>query len=143
MLAAVSALIVSACTTCYNERFCRDLVGMNSIQVVSILGVPTGTYEQGDTKVMEWMYNGVYLTDWAIAVRQGVWMPHGGLMYSAYMSPGAGVESFPQFAVIRLTLVNDRVTSYSSQYRGSDMCNHFVPESYIERYKKEDNTRRR
>lgn len=143
VIAAVLGLFLSACKTCYNDRFGRELIGLSGLQVVTLIGVPTACYEQGDTKVMEWAYNGSYLSDWVVAGRYDVWMHPHGTMYSAYVSPGARVDTVPQVAVLRLILEKDRVVSYTYRFHGNDMCNYFVPESFIERYKIEDKARRR
>ncbi len=143
VLSAVLGLLLSACSTCYNDRFCQELIGLSSIQVVSLVGVPSACYEQGDIKVMEWVYNGTYRSDWIVTGRHDVWMHPHGFMYSAYVSPTVGVDTVPRVAMLRLTLEKDRVTSYTYQFNGNDMCNYFVPESFIERYKIEDKARRR
>lgn len=133
----------SACTTCYNERFCQELVGLGSAQVVSILGAPTHIYEQGSTKVMEWAYNCTYMTNYVVPGRADSWVDSRGGVHSTFVPPYEHVSAIPQVAVLRLTFEKDHVVAYTSQFNGSGMCNHFVPANYIQRYKMEDNARRR
>ena len=141
-LLAVGLFLSSCATTCYNERFCRELVGLSGDQVISILGVPTNTVEQGKTKVMEWAYDGTYQTNWVVPGRADTWVDSRGGTHSTFVPPYERVETIPQVAVLRLTLTGNRVTSYTSQFHGSGMCNHFIPADYISRYEAEDNAKR-
>lgn len=143
LAAAFTTLIFSACTTCYNERFCQELVGLSSAQVVSTLGTPTHIYEQGSTKIMEWVYDGTYMTNYVVPGRADSWVDSRGGVHSTFVPPSERISAIPQVAVLRLTLEKDRVTAYTSQFNGSDMCNHFVPENFIRRYKMEDKARTR
>lgn len=142
VLAAASVMLFSACTTCYNERFCQELVGLTGSQVVSILGAPTHVYEEGKTKVLEWAYDGTYQTNYVVPGHADTWVDHRGGVHSTFVPPYQNVSTIPQVAVMRLTLTDDRVTSYTSQFNGSGMCNHFVPQGYIARYRAESNARR-
>ena len=139
----IVAVAFSACTTCYNERFCQELIGLSSAQVVSTIGPPTQIYEQGSTKVMEWAYDGTYMTNYVVPGRADSWVDSRGGVHSTFVPPYERTSTIPRVAVLRLTLEKDHVTAYTSQFNGSDMCNHFVPESYIRRYKMEDKARPR
>ena len=139
----VASLFLSSCsTTCYNERFCRELVGLSGDQVISILGAPTQTIDQGKVKIMEWSYDGTYQTNWVVPGRADTWVDSRGGAHSTFVPPYERVDTVPQVAVLRLTLTGDRVTSYTSQFHGSGMCNHFIPAGYISRYEAEDNAKR-
>ncbi len=139
---AAFVLLSTACTTCYNERFCQELIGQTSSQVVSIVGVPTHIYEEGKTKVMEWAYDGTYLTNYVVPGYSDTWVDRYGGIHSTFVPPYQGVSTIPQVAVLRLTFTKDRVTSYTSQFNGGGMCNHFIPQNYIDRYRAEDDARR-
>ena len=143
LAAAAVAIAFSACTTCYNERFCQELVGLSSTQVVSTLGAPTHIYTQGSTKVLEWAYDGTYMTNYVVPGHADSWVDARGGVHSTFVPPHEQVNTIPQVAVLRLTLEKDRVTAYTSQFNGSGMCNHFIPENYIQRYKMEDKARSR
>ena len=135
-------LLSTACTTCYNERFCQELIGQTSSQVISVVGMPTHVYEEGKTKVMEWAYDGTYLTNYVVPGHSDTWVDRHGGVHSTFVPPYQGVSTIPQVAVLRLTFTKDRVTSYTTQFNGSGMCNHFIPQNYIDRYRAEDDARR-
>ena len=139
---AVGLLLSSCSTTCYNERFCRELVGLSGEQIISILGVPAHTVEQGKVKVMEWAYDGTYQTNFVVPGHADTWIDSRGGTHSTFVPPYERVDTVPQVAVLRLTLTGNRVTSYTSQFNGSGMCNHFIPSSYISRYEAEDKAKR-
>lgn len=141
-LLAVVFFLSSCATTCYNERFCRELVGLSGEQVISILGVPTRTFEQGKVKVMEWAYDGTYQANWVVPGRADTWVDSRGGTHSTFVPPYERVDTIPQVSILRLSFTNNRVTSYTSQFNGSGMCNHFIPSSYISRYKAEDEAKR-
>lgn len=92
---------------------------------------------------MEWAYDGSYMTNYVVPGHADSWVDSRGGVHSTFVPPYEHVSTIPQVAVLRLTLDKDRVTAYTTQFNGSGMCNHFVPESFIQRYKREDKTRQR
>ncbi len=142
-LIVAGGLLLSSCaTTCYNDRFCKELVGLTGDQVISILGVPTHTVEMDKTKVLEWTYDGTYQSNRVVPGHSDTWIDAYGGVHSTFVPPYERVDTIPQVAVLRLTLTNNRVTSYTSQFNGSGMCNHFIPADYIARYRTEDDAKR-
>lgn len=92
---------------------------------------------------MEWAYDGTYMTNYVVPGHADSWVDARGGVHSTFVPPHEQVNTIPQVAVLRLTLEKDRVTAYTSQFNGSGMCNHFIPENYIQRYKMEDKARSR
>ena len=137
LLSALSA----ACTTCYHERFCQELMGQSDTNIVFLLGAPTYEYKQGNTKVLEWSYNGTYTRVTEHPGEFDEWYDKKGRRHFSFVPPHSHEELVPRVAILRFNFVRGRAVSYSSHFEGQRMCNYFIPEHYITRYKQEDKNR--
>lgn len=140
---ACIALLAACSTKCYHEQFCQELIGQSAEQVIALVGEPTHVFEQGDVKILEWAYDGTYRVSRLVPGYQGPWVDRWGFFHPYYMAapPYMVIETVPQVATLRFSFVKNHAVSYNSSFNGSGMCNYFVPQNYILRYRQEDRNR--
>lgn len=143
---SIWALLLStffaSCTTCYHERFCHELVGRRDTDIIFLLGAPTHEYSKGNTKVLEWSYDGTYTQVTEEPGEFKEWHDKKGRHHVSFVPPHSKEELVPRVAILRFNFIRGRAVSYSSHFEGRRMCNYFIPEHYIARYKQEDKNRR-
>lgn len=136
------ALLLQACTTCYNERFCREMMGRSSEEVVALMGAPTREFREGQVRVLEWAHDATYRTAWLAPGHPHMWVGACGHPHVFYTPPHWVADVVPQVARLQFCFEGDRVVNFQSYFNGGGMCNFFVPPEYVARYKAEDKARR-
>lgn len=136
------AVLAGACSSCYNDRFCQDLIGKTDEELVALLGKPTGEYKRGETTSMEWYYDASYNRMRVVDDFYGPWRrDRFGYMYYPYWPPYVVNETVSKMSYLQVNLVKGRVVNCNSRFSDSGMCNFFIPENYLERYRRETRER--
>ena len=137
LLVCAGLVGLSSCTTCYSDRFCQELVDKPRGELVALLGAPTTQTHLNGVETLEWSYDGTFTRE---REEGGYWDTHKdkkGNKRSYYVPSKTVQETVRRVAIMRFHLVKSHVVSYSTYYEGHNMCNHFIPQECIERYRQE------
>lgn len=141
LLLSVGVLLLNSCEQCYNERFCRDMMGQRPGTVVALMGTPTSCSTLNGVTEYIWHEDRSY-DEWVTtAGHETKWKDKKGRKHTEWVPAQSYLEHHDRFAVMRIRFINNRAVSYDCDSAG-DMCNYFVPQQYIERYRAEDAAKR-
>lgn len=135
-----AALLVSSCETCYDNRFAQELMGHNPDTVCAIVGMPTRVSNVGNMTEYVWYvdksYDYISTTPGSVETSEDIF----GKKRTDFTLPTVQVNHVTRYAKLAVRFIGNRAVSYDTS--DSDMCNYWVPQSYINRYKQEDQQRK-
>lgn len=135
---ACAVALLSSCTTCYNERFSQELIGKTDRELIMLLGKPSSEYKRGNVLALEWNYDGTYVREDYVGGGYDSWKDKRGRRHWSYTAPHVEHYTVRRVARLKINLVNGKAANTSSHFEGFGMCNFFIPQSYLARYKAED-----
>lgn len=141
LLACAAVALLSSCTTCYNERFSQELIGKTDRELITLLGKPSSEYKRGNVLALEWAYDGTYTREDVVSGSYHSWKDKRGHRHWSYTPPYTERRTVRRVARMKINLVNGKAVSSTTYFDGHGMCNFFIPQSYIARYKAEDDLR--
>lgn len=137
LLAAAAAFLVNACENCYNDRFGAEMMGKHPSTICSLLGTPTSIGQAGGIEEYVWYADKSYDTTHTTPGHSETWYDKKGVRHETWEPATVTSEHVVRYSRLSIRFSGNRAVSYSFDDEGG-MCNYWVPQSYINRYKQED-----
>lgn len=137
LTATAAAFLMNACENCYCDRFAEEMMGKNPATLCTLLGAPTSINRAGGVDEYIWYVDKSYDTTHTTPGHSETWFDKKGKLHEEWEPATVTSEHVVRYAKMSIRFSGNRAVGYSNDDEGG-MCNYWVPQSYINRYRQED-----